>query len=119
MALTEAAKEASYLRQLIDELSLIDLMKPTVLLCDNQGAMALANNPSHHRSSKHIGIRFHYIREAVEQKIVTLTYIATRLQTADIFTRALPYAAHDQHFKGHGLRHDEVGGAEDRVVFLN
>jgi hypothetical protein len=119
MALTEAAKEASYLRQLLDELRLIDLTKATTLLCDNQGAMALANNPSHHRRSKHIAIRFHYIREAVESKTITLTYIATRLQIADIFTKALPHAAHVQHFGGLGLR---VGGLDvdkDRVEYLN
>lgn len=119
MGLTEAAEEASYLRQLLNELDMIDLTKATVLCCDNQRAMALANNPSHHRRSKHIAVRCHYIRDAVEGRTIALTYVASRSQIADILTKALSYTAHVQHFVGLGLREDRVGGAEDRVEYLN
>ena len=56
---------------------------------DNQGAIAIAKNPVDHSRTKHIDIRFHYIREAVQDKLITLKYCPTENMMADILTKPL------------------------------
>jgi hypothetical protein len=59
-----------------------------VALCgDNQGAIFLASNPAQEHRSKHIDIRYHYIRECVENGGVILHYVPTTEQIADIMTK--------------------------------
>src|SRR5271154_1309716 len=68
MALTDAAKEVKWIRQLFDELHYGITPRPsTILRTDNQGALALAKNPVNHSRSKHIDIKHHYIRETIAQ----------------------------------------------------
>ena len=49
---------------------------------DNQGAIALANNPVHHKRSKHIDVKYHYVRLEIQNGAVNLTYVPT-----DVFTK--------------------------------
>jgi hypothetical protein len=60
-----------------------------ILLCDNKSAIAMASNDALHSRSKHIDIKHHFIREQVESKAVTLQWIPTGSQIADIFTKKL------------------------------
>ena len=53
------------------------------LYADNQGAIALAKNPVHHSRSKHIDIKYHFIRLAVEENVVDLQYIPSAENNAD------------------------------------
>src|ERR1044072_6678243 len=59
------------------------------LFCDNMSAINISKNHVLHSRTKHIDIRHHFIRELVEDKIVTLGHVATNNQLADIFTKAL------------------------------
>ena len=59
------------------------------LFCDNLSAINISKSPIQHSRTKHIDIRHHFIRELVEEKIVALEHVATELQLADIFTKAL------------------------------
>ncbi len=59
------------------------------LLCDNQGAIFSASNPVTQHKSKHIAIRYHYIREPIENKEINLYYIPTNQQVADLMTKNL------------------------------
>ena len=56
---------------------------------DSKLALALAKNLVYHERSKHIDIRFHFIKEHVKEKNVELTYMKTHDQVADIFTKPL------------------------------
>nr|GEV85812.1 zinc finger, CCHC-type [Tanacetum cinerariifolium] len=56
----------------------------------NCGAIALGRNPVFHRRSKHIDIRYHFIRECVENGHINVEHVSGELQTADILTKALP-----------------------------
>ena len=56
---------------------------------DNTSAINLSKNPIQHSKSKHIEIRYHFIRDLVEDKIVCLEFIHTDIQKADIFTKPL------------------------------
>ena len=59
------------------------------LYCDNMSAINISKNPVQHSRTKHIDIRHHYIRDLVDDKVITLEHVATEEQVADIFTKAL------------------------------
>jgi hypothetical protein len=89
IAVSEAAREAMWLRMLTAELELPPL-RPTPLLCDNQAANALAEDPSFHARAKHIDVKWHYIRECTENGHITVSYVPSRDNVADILTKPLP-----------------------------
>ena len=57
------------------------------VFCDNTSAFNVSKNPVQHSKSKHIEIRYHFIRDLVEEKVVRLEFIHTDNQKADIFTK--------------------------------
>ena len=59
------------------------------LYCDNMSAIDISKNPVQHSRTKHIDIRHHFIRELIENKIITLEHIRSNSQLADIFTKPL------------------------------
>lgn len=67
-----------------------DTIKESLLLVDNQSAIQLADHDSVHQRSKHIDLRYFWIREHVHSKVVQLKWIPTEHQLADILTKALP-----------------------------
>ena len=89
MALGSAVQEAMWLRQLLSDLR-YDMEMPMEILEDNQGAIAMARNPVGHKRSKHIDIRYYFIREAVQTGTISLMYCPTSNMLADIFTKPLP-----------------------------
>ena len=94
IALNEAGKEAIWLQRILEALGLIDYSpSPTLIYEDNQGTIALAENPEFHRRTKHIDIRYHWIRDAIGRKLITLEHISTREQAADGLTKALTVKA--------------------------
>jgi hypothetical protein len=62
------------------------------LLCDNESAIKIANNPVQHCRTKHIDIRHHFLRDHVANKDIDLTHVGTTYQLADIFTKPLDEA---------------------------
>jgi hypothetical protein len=54
---------------------------------DNQGTIDLVHNPIHHNRTKHIDVRYHYIRETVEHDQVRVIKVPTGLNRADLFTK--------------------------------
>ena len=88
IALASAAQEAVWMRQLLTDLR----SKPeeaTKIYEDNQSAICLAKNPQFHGRAKHIGIKYHYIREQVENGNVELSYCRTEEMVADALTKGL------------------------------
>ncbi|GJY49080.1 hypothetical protein Tco_0439036 [Tanacetum coccineum] len=59
------------------------------MYCDNKSAIALCCNNVQHSRSKHIDIRFHFIKEHVENGVIELYFVNMEYQLADIFTKAL------------------------------
>ncbi|GJV13530.1 retrovirus-related pol polyprotein from transposon TNT 1-94 [Tanacetum coccineum] len=59
-----------------------------LMYCDNKSAIALSCNNVQHSRSKHIDIRFHFIKEHVENGVIELYFVNTEYQLADIFTKA-------------------------------
>jgi hypothetical protein len=89
VAATYAAKEALWLRSLLSQLFDV-VLEPTTLFSDNQSAIALTKDHQYHARTKHIDIRFHFIRWIVENGSLRLIYCPTDEMVADILTKALP-----------------------------
>lgn len=103
MALTEAAKEAMYLRGILNELEILEVID-VVVYVDNQGAEYLAHYPMFHKRTKHIDIKYHFVRDAVNRGEVTLRHLPTGDMVADIFTKPLPGPRHRELCEKLGLR---------------
>ena len=89
VALSRAAQEIVWIRRLLSDLTAIQ-GQATVLMEDNQGAICIAKNPVSHSRTKHIDVRYHYVREAVNDDIINLQYCPTQEMVADILTKPLP-----------------------------
>lgn len=89
VAATHAAKEALWLRSLITQL-FFPLSDPTTLFSDNQSAIALAKDHQYHARTKHIDVRFHFIRWIIDDGKLRLIFCPTADMIADTFTKALP-----------------------------
>lgn len=99
MAMSKASTEAMWLRKLLHE---VDFSTPStppqtnlgikikpMLYADNQGAIALTENPVFHNKTKHIENRYHYIRERVAEGSIAVKYISTDNMIADGLTKPL------------------------------
>ena len=89
MALSEATQEAVWLKSFMCELGEHSTDEPIKIHEDNQGAIALAKNPEFHKRTKHIDIRYHFVREKVEDGQVVLEYCPTHDMLADIMTKPI------------------------------
>ena len=88
-AVANAVAEASWLRQLLQEL-LSPLRRATLVYCDNVSAVYLSTNPVQHQRTKHVEIDLHFVRERVALGEVRVLHVPTSSQYADIFTKGLP-----------------------------
>ena len=85
-ALAKTTCEAIWLRRLIRELGFGD-KKPTMIWCDNQSSIKIARNPMFHDRTKHFEIDLHFTKQKVEDKTITVVFISTTDQPADILTK--------------------------------
>ena len=90
MAACSACKQAIYLSAMIQGLGFGEGNTPVSLNVDNQAAMKLATNPINHSATKHIRMRFHFVRQTVsETKEIKMRWVDTNGQAADPFTKPL------------------------------
>jgi hypothetical protein len=87
MAACLACTEAIWLRKLLS--GLFDIEFATSICCDNQSCINLLVNPVFHDKSKHIGIKYHFMRDVVEKGAMKLHYVATNEQVVDVLTKPL------------------------------
>ena len=67
---------------------------PTTLFCDNQGAISLTKNPTHHTKTKHVDMQLHFIRDHIEKGTIKVEYCPTEDMLADILTKGLARERH-------------------------
>jgi hypothetical protein len=92
-----ASCEAIWLRKLLT--SLFDLeMEEIVILCNNMSCIKMTENHVFHDNSKHIEIRYHYIRDMVQRGAINLQYIGTNEHVADVLTKPLSHV-NFEHFQ--------------------
>ena len=87
IAASEAVKEMIWLRRMVNEI-FKKTIRP-VLFVDNQSSIKLIKNPEFHRKTKHIDVKYHFVREKYDEKIFEIVYVPTDEQQADVFTKAL------------------------------
>ena len=89
VALSAACQEAVWLRRLLSDIHAAP-SGATILMEDNQGTIAIARNPIAHSRTKHIDIRYHYVREAIDNESVDVEFCPTTEMIADLLTKPLP-----------------------------
>jgi hypothetical protein len=89
IAATHAAKEAMWIRMFLSEIAR-PLAKPITIHLDNISAISITRNDEYHPRTKHIDIRYHFIRHAVLRGLIDVDYVPTDDMAADILTKALP-----------------------------
>ena len=77
------------MRQRLEDIQ-VKYNEPIPIFCDNTSAINIFKNPVMHSKTKHIPIKFHFLREHVTKKNIKLEYVETKEQIADIFTKPLP-----------------------------
>jgi hypothetical protein len=92
----EAAKEAVWIRNFVNDLRIPGVYIDTVpLYIDNNSALKLTRNPEFHSRSKHIDVKHHFIREKVQEGIIDTKRVGTTDNMADMLTKALPKLTHE------------------------
>lgn len=80
--------EGIWLKRVLEEIGVHSIL-PVKMYCDNMAAINISHNPVQHDRTKHVEIDRHFIRENIDNGIVSLTYIPSREQTADVLTKGL------------------------------
>jgi hypothetical protein len=95
-ALSEGTKEALNLRFLLRDLGFGQTL-PTMLFCDNKGAITMALHPANKPASRHIDMRIHFCRQHVELGDVATTFAPTPDMVADFMTKQTQRLTHERH----------------------
>jgi len=88
MALSDCSRQMVWYKSLLTEIGFE--MEPLPIAGDNQGAIFLSQNAVVEKRSKHIDIRYHFIRQCVREKKVEIFFIEGSRNPADLFTKNLP-----------------------------
>ena len=85
-----ASQEALYLRALLRTMTELESLKnPTTIHCNNQSSIVLSKNPVVHQRSKHIDIKFQFIRDEIDKGLILLEYIETEKKVTDVLTKQM------------------------------
>ena len=85
MALSDCSRQAVWIQNIFSELGLPK--KPTTICADNEGGIFIASNPVQERRTKHIDVRYHYVRNLLEQK--QIVWVPIDDNPTDMFTKNL------------------------------
>ncbi|GLT45831.1 hypothetical protein SLA2020_196350 [Shorea laevis] len=88
IAVAEAVNHAAWINKMLTDIGCYQL-KPCVIHCDNNSAIAIAHNPVQYGHTKHINVKFHVLRNMVQSKEIEMVYCDSNEQVADIFTKTL------------------------------
>lgn len=99
VGLIEACKEAIHLRRVLTNI-ISTKNKKILIYNDNQSVIKLSSNPVYHSRTKHIDIKQHFVRECVDKGYVYLEYMSTEHMPADVLTKGLVGAKHQNCVKG-------------------
>ena len=94
MALSDSCREVCFVQNLLDSVGYH--VDKTSLFGDNKGSLVLAKNPADHQKSKHIEVRYFFIRQKVAEQRVEVIYCKTTDMLADVLTKSLDMKQHER-----------------------
>ena len=97
-----ACQEATWIKQICQELN-VSIDEPIRIYTDNTGAVALTDNPVFHNRSKHIDIRWHFVRDLICARTIRTSHIPGMQNGANFLTKALNRFEHQQCIKLLGM----------------
>ena len=103
VAAARAAQEAMWIHTFLSEIG-HPLKEPIKFYVDNQSAIKLVENPVAHDRTKHIDIKYHFIRDIESRKIISVKYCPTNDQVADVLMKPLSRKKHKRFTEQMGLR---------------
>ncbi|XP_037942820.1 secreted RxLR effector protein 161-like [Teleopsis dalmanni] len=103
MAISEATKEALYLKAVLDDVSVTS--KTIEIFNDNQSAQKLTESFRYHPRTKHIDIRYHFIRSNVNDGTIKIKYMPTEEMPADVLTKGLTTEKHVNCLRKLGMKY--------------
>ena len=86
IATSVAIQEAKFLTQLLNEID-VEKVEPVTLFVDNQSTIAMANHPIRKQRTKHIHIKYHFIRSEIKNDSTAVNYVPSEENMADVFTK--------------------------------
>lgn len=104
VALSTAAKEVIYLQKLIREIGLTNGDGRIVLYGDNLSAQQLAKNHTYHSRTKHIDVKYNFVRDVVKEDMLRIEYVSTNDMIADVLTKNLAKIKHCNFVNKLGLK---------------
>ena len=90
VALANNTQEVIWMRQLMEDLE-SKLTEATIVYEDNQAPISIAQNPQHHSKTKHIDIKYHFVREKVADNTIQLKYCPSNEMLADLLTKGVTF----------------------------
>ena len=88
IATSVAIQEAKFLTQLLNEID-VEKVEPVTLFVDNQSTIAIAKDPIRNQRTKHIDIKYHFIRSEIKNGSIAMNYVPSEENMADVFTKPM------------------------------
>ncbi|GJZ13694.1 retrotransposon protein, putative, ty1-copia subclass [Tanacetum coccineum] len=108
LSAAEASMEAVWMRKFIDGLGDVvpSNKRPLEMLCDNEPAITIANDPRILKGARDFKRKYHYIREVIHEREIVLKKVHTNDNVADPFTKPMPLNKHYEHAMAIGIGYD-------------
>ncbi|UYV60109.1 K02A2.6-like [Cordylochernes scorpioides] len=98
ISLSSSVREVTWIREFLNHLDIPhNMVEPTLVWCDNQAAIAHAKSYISRSKTRHIAIRYHFVREKVDDGVIQLEYVTSGRNLADILTKPLGRNLHELH----------------------
>ena len=94
--MSEVCTDIMFVKMIMEFLGL-ELERPVTIHCDNVGAIFMGNNAKASLRTKHIDVRYHFIREYIVDGTVEIIFVPSENNDADIFTKNVGKEAHNKH----------------------
>jgi hypothetical protein len=106
-ALSEAAKDIKFIYQILTSIG-IQVLLPIVIYVDNVGAIFLEENVTATNRTKHVDIRYHFVREFIYDGFLKIIFVQSKYNSSDIFTKNLSSDLYHYHKESHIVKRENL-----------
>ena len=99
IAFSSTVQEGVWLKRFLDHLKVTSSEEPVTIMSDSQSSIAYTKDPKFHSKTKHIDIKYHYVKDKVARGEVNLKYISTHDMIADPLAKAVTRDVFERHIK--------------------